>query len=352
MKFRGITIHKNKTCNTWYARHRVNGRQIYISASTQQDCYNELKLLLKKEDERKYKKMRLSKREETQNKSNITLLEWYNKWLVMYKSEMKETTKLKYKDKMKHLKKLHNIDLCDIKIPMIIEILQSIKSARGKQLMYEFLNDMLQKALDNELIEKNIMKKIEKPKWKSKEKVILSEYDQDNFEKYCSKDIYKLFLICLYQGLRRGEALALTKADFDLKNKKLIINKAFNGLNKISTTKNETSNRVIPLFDTTIKSIDLSKFNDNERIFNITSGQCSTLFEKFKQENNLNQKYTIHSLRHTFITICQEKQIPLHIIQKWVGHTTGSRITNQVYTHTRSEKEKECIEKFNSNSTQ
>ena len=38
MKYQGITIHKNKKCNTWYTRFRKNGTQIYISARTQKEC--------------------------------------------------------------------------------------------------------------------------------------------------------------------------------------------------------------------------------------------------------------------------------------------------------------------------
>ena len=31
MKYQGITIHKNKNCDTWYTRYRVGGKQYYIS---------------------------------------------------------------------------------------------------------------------------------------------------------------------------------------------------------------------------------------------------------------------------------------------------------------------------------
>lgn len=59
------------------------------------------------------------------------------------------------------------------------------------------------------------------------------------------------------------------------------------------------------------------------------------------------KKYTLHSLRHTFITKCQEAGVPLHIIQRWVGHTIGSNVTNSVYTHSRELAELENIEKIN-----
>ena len=40
MKFRNVSIIKNTNCNTWTARPTINGKQIYKSAKTQQECYN------------------------------------------------------------------------------------------------------------------------------------------------------------------------------------------------------------------------------------------------------------------------------------------------------------------------
>ena len=69
--------------------------------------------------------------------------------------------------------------------------------------------------------------------------------------------------------------------------------------------------------------------------------------------------YTIKTLRFTFITKCQEANIPEHIIQKWVGHEIGSQVTKKVYTKVRQQAEVENIKiynqilnwKLNSNST-
>lgn len=53
----------------------------------------------------------------------------------------------------------------------------------------------------------------------------------------------------------------------------------------------------------------------------------------------INEKYQItsqnlstHILRHTFITRCREKGVDFSVLQKIVGHTQGSNITNDVYT--------------------
>ena len=149
----------------------------------------------------------------------------------------------------------------------------------------------------------------------------------------------------MYQGLRKGEVLALTKKDFNFKERTLTINKSLNILNKTDTTKNDTSNRVMPLFENTIQllKIELEQIEDEERVFNYSQAKTGKMFVELKDLYKLNEKYTIHSLRHSFITRCQEKKIPLHIIQKWVGHTIGSKVTSNVYTHFRSEAEQEYL---------
>ena len=69
MKYKGITIHKNKTCNTWYTRFRENGKQFYLSGRTQKDVLIKLKQSLNNTQ-----KIECTK---------YTLLDWYNKWLEL-----------------------------------------------------------------------------------------------------------------------------------------------------------------------------------------------------------------------------------------------------------------------------
>lgn len=61
MKYRNVSIIKHKNCNTWYARFRCNGKQHYISAKTQQDCYDKLKKSLNSKSFWKNKKSKTKK---------------------------------------------------------------------------------------------------------------------------------------------------------------------------------------------------------------------------------------------------------------------------------------------------
>ena len=341
MKYRGVTIHKRKDANTWYTRHRINGKVHYISARTQQECYNKLKLLFKKEEQSKLKQLREPKAKEPKA---MTFIEWYHKWLELYKQNVKQTTIKDYNCCLKYLQDIYNKPIINITSIEIIEILNKITFERRKQITYEFLNGIFEKALKNDLINKNIIKSIDKPKHKKNNGKALTNNDEKELENILIKNNGDMFLICLYQGLRKGEMLALTRNDIDFENKTLTINKSFNFKGEISTTKNIYSNRIIPIFNNTLSILQKYK-NKQGRLFNISYIGCEREFNKLTQ--NLNNKYTIHSLRHTFITKCQEAGIPLHIIQKWVGHNIGSTITNTVYTHSRELAELENIEKLN-----
>lgn len=343
MKYRGIAIHKNKNCSTWYARYTNNGKQIYISAKTQLDCYNKLKQALKRKSQTELKELREPKEKEPQA---MSLKLWYTKWLELYKKDVKTATKTYYKTCINHIQSIINKPLNEITSIDILEIINKIEGQRTKQKVYEFLKDLLNKAKLHKFIQENPLEIIEKPKHKKTNGIALSNEDETKLEQILINQNLDMYLVCLYQGLRRGEMLALTRNDVDFENKTLTINKSINVDNVLTTTKNEYSNRIIPLFDKTYKLL-LKYKNVQGRLFEIKRGKCEKTFLNIIRSNFPNKKYTIHSLRHTFITRCQEANIPLHIIQKWVGHNIGSEVTAKVYTHTREVAELENIEKLN-----
>lgn len=336
MKYQGISIIKNTTCNTWYARPTINGKQIYISAKTQKDCYNKLKLTLREKH----------KLESPTQENKITFIEWYNKWLELYKRGVKENTKRDYVYSLEYIKPIFEKELNKITSIEILELLNKITFERRKQKVYELVNSVFEKAVDNDIINKNPLARVDKPKHKKINGQAISNQDEKDFEKYLKLEKLDMFLVCLYQGLRKGEMLALTIDDFDFNNKTLSINKSLNDKDQIDTTKNTYSVRVIPLFEKTIEIMQKYR-NKKGRVFDCTYKQSTRLFEKFIRKYFTGKKYTAHSLRHTFITRCQENNIPLHIIQKWVGHAKGSIVTSAVYTHTRERAEMKFADIFN-----
>ncbi len=339
MKYKGIKIHKNKNCNTWYTRIRKNGKQIYISAKTQKDCYNKLKQAYKQD----YNQIK-----------SYTLYEWYLKWIQLYKQNVKTETIRDYKNLIKNLNTITNIDMNKISVEQILNILNNMSAERQKQKVYELLSMLFKKALDNDIITKNIMLKIDKPKHTKQNGKALTYAQELEFINQCKQIKYgDLYLIALYQGLRKGEILGITNEDIDFENNTLNINKAINNHNKFDTTKNEFSKRIMPLFEKS-KEILLKYRNIKGRIFNISYNQIDKYTKLLNSKLSFN--FSLKYMRFTFITRCQETNIPEFIIQAWCGHQIGSKVTKSVYTKFNQEDNTKYINilnssKFYSNST-
>ena len=337
MKFQGKTIFKNTTCDTWYTRYRENGVQHYISGKTQKDVLNKLKDKLKYISKQHIKKL------------NTTLLEWYNQWLKLFKiGNVKDITIKQYEKCLRHIdNSILNKDITQINSIEIMETLNNIEHERIRQQVYELLNTLFTKAKQHEKVHKNIMEIIEKPKHIREKGIALTNKEQELFCNYCRDYIYgDIFLVTLYQGLRVGEVLAITGEDINLTNNTLTINKSLNSSGEIDTTKNNQSNRTMPIFDNTRIILEKYKNYGKQRIFDISYNVPQKHLKKIIEDIKI-RDISPHDLRHTFVTNCKNKGIPEHIVQSWIGHNIGSDVTRRIYTHTNEEDVKEYIEIYN-----
>ena len=318
MKYKGITIHKNKNCDTWYTRYRINNKQYYLSARTQKECYDKLKKALKQQNVN------------SENKS-LTLIEWYNKWFNMFKKDtIKQETLREYNIQLRKIpNELKNKPIDKINYIEITELLNKIEKERAKQKLYEFLKPIFEKAKNYKITSDNIFNIIEKPKHEREKGIALSNKQQEILINLCKNNKYgNLYLFMLWQGLRIGETLALNYED--IINDKLIINKQLTKKGIVNYTKNKQSTRTIPLFKKVKNLLDNKKHG---RIFTITESTANKNIKLMIKNTELPQNLTTHDLRHTFITNCQNKGIPEHVIQAIVGHEIGSKVTKQIYTH-------------------
>lgn len=336
LKYRNITIKQHTTCSTWYCRYRnENGKQIYISAKTQKDCYNKLKKAL-------------ADKQEPQNKQTYTFEQWKDIWLKTYKiNNVRTSTLAKYKYMDKHIQSLYKLNMTRIQIIDILNILNSIEKTRSKQQVYEYLKDIFTRAYENQIIKNNIFINITKPKHEIiNEKRAFTSEEESKFiqacKSHCDGD---LFLLCLFQGLRLGECVALKPNDIDINNKTLRIDESENRGNNL--TKNKSSNRVMPIFERSLEILQkYTAIPKDNKIFT----KCKSSYEETIKDIEKTagvRDLTPHELRHTFITRCKELNIIEPIIQKWVGHTIGSKVTSKTYTHINDEQVIKYIDIFN-----
>ena len=117
---------------------------------------------------------------------------------------------------------------------------------------------------------------------------------------------YYAFQLLFWTGIRCGELLALTKADFDLKKKTLRINKNYQivkGEEMILTPKSDKSNRMIILPDFLCREMEdyfesIYKLQDDARLFEVTKYFLHHEMERGCKKTGV-KEIRIHDLRHS-----------------------------------------------------
>lgn len=329
-KYKGKTIRK-RADGRWWVRFRQNGKQVSVYGRTQDECLQNLKEALKQQGKADKPLQRL------------TLGEWLGKWLELYKvGKVKHSTLDQMQRYLREVKSIGDKPLNKLTAIDVQAFLNGIDKPRKREKLYMFLKDALTKAVKNKLLTDNPFDGIDKPKYDKKQSRALTHEEEKRFVEACSRTKQgNLYLLCLYQGLRLGEALALTYADVDFANKTLTIDKSIDSLGELTTPKTATSKRTIPLFK---KSLALFTQGESGNVFKYDRKTYQHRMVVICRELGL-ANINIHSLRHTFATRCSEAGISAKVVQKWLGHST-LEMTLNVYTHVNADFEAQERAKF------
>ena len=212
----------------------------------------------------------------------------------------------------------------------------------------------------------DITEDISLPKYSKREKRPLTEEEKKAIKMVKLDPKKNAFLkILFYTGMRRGEALALTKSDFDFKKKTVSITKVVQFLSSGSeikySPKSDNGFREIPLSDALIQEIKPYVNKSKEYLFTTQKGELMTetayrrMWEsiitslnialgynpnaKKDRGEKLIQDLTAHIFRHNFCTeLCY--QIPA-ISTKKIAQILGDseRMVLDVYSHIKEENE-------------
>ena len=159
----------------------------------------------------------------------------------------------------------------------------------------------------------------------------------------------RYYLFLMYTGLRREEALALTKDDLDFENCTVTVNKVIiyesNAPTMRNYAKTEAGNRLAP-FPTILHKYfeNASKgliFGQNGKP--LTRAMFEDGLKKFRKENNI--ICTSHQLRHYFATMCHGV-IDVKDAQHLLGHSRV-QTTLDIYTTIDAQKQQDAISKLN-----
>ncbi len=305
---------------------------------------------------------------------SISFKEFAKKWLDIHSAGKSEGTIREYKYIINNylIKNLGGYGLKYIK-KVDIQTIQKNLLEDGHielaQKVVRFAKAILNEAVENDYVMKNVAINIKSPKVIRNEKKILTK-EEDELLIECSK-IHKhglFFLLLRYSGMRKEEITALEITDINLDKKTINVNKAVSFIHnqaKVKTTKNKKS-RNIPILDIVYDELEkrLSYCNKHKikYLFTMQSNNKKMLsdtaikrmlesfllkinkmyFEKHKDDDNKENlkeiHFTLHQLRHSYCTMLYYANIGIKEAQNLMGHSSADMVYD-IYTHLDLEKE-------------
>lgn len=331
----------------------------------------------------KHEKM---KEDREQAEKDITVNEWFFRWEKEYRvGKVRETTlQHNHAHYMCHFAdNIGRMKLNEVKQIDIVKIYNQMKADGARNASLERYHTILmllfKAAVDNDLIESSPAQgALSLPDEKAIEKRVVTEEEEEIFFDYVLHNGYHrklapLFTVGFGTGMRIGEILALTWKDIDFENGIIHVTKTlsylFDRIKKkkmyftITPPKTPESIRDVPMLPKVKEALLYQKEKGTkckvtidgytDFVFCTKSGNTYTasninhtldvIVENInKKENEQAQiddrepvyfeRFSPHSMRHTFATRCYEKGMKPKVVQKILGHKSLD-ITLNVYTH-------------------
>lgn len=142
-----------------------------------------------------------------------------------------------------------------------------------------------------------------------------------------NEPMYYLFRILYWTGIRKGECLALTPADFNFENNTMKIRKTYQVVKKkklTGTPKTDNSYRVVklPQFLAEEMKLYLEKLygiTNTEKIFKVSPSSVNRVLKRGIEKTGL-PYITVHDLRHSHVSLLAQLHYTSTAIGKRIGH--------------------------------
>lgn len=199
-------------------------------------------------------------------------------------------------------------------------------------------------------------------------------WDKDQLTKFFScidpnehLDVFMMFRLFAYTGVRRGELLALEYNDVDFNENTITINKTLTqgdrGRQIIQAPKTKASRRTIPVDAETMQwlrkwrayqkrlyfKLGFNTLKPHQLIFSNTKNGYHSLNTPAKRlrtiidANHLTPVISVHKFRHSFISNALMAGVPVSTVQKLVGHSSPAT-TLRIYAHINQEQARKATD--------
>ena len=321
---------------------------------------NEAKRRLKEEQAADERKLNVAN-------PNMTLDEWYDVWMNTCKANCRNSTKETYASHYRRIQPhLGFMKLSKLTLIHLQQVFNELRSDNERKNSKKILVDMLDKAIDSDLLVKNVAKQIttEISKEEKLERRVLTRKEAELFLKEAETSFYRnLFEVAIDTGLRIGELTALTWADVDFKERVIHVTHSLCYFRKdnryvfeMHAPKTQNSKRDVPLTQRAYEALKrqrVKKLQIDLKGLNAPSGCENLVFvtknnrptqqfivkegikacvQRIQKKHPEFEMFSPHCFRHTFATRAIENGLPPKTVQALLGHSS-LQMTMDLYCH-------------------
>ena len=269
----------------------------------------------------------------------MTYKQWYQEYLRLYKRKLAEKTRESY-TRLDALispvigeKELKAITPDDIQAAIISA--EETAGSRQAQLAFTLLHAVFRRAVRSKHLRENPVEAVDKPEHEGKQGRAIEGADWQRLAPIISGDV--AFALMAFAGLRRGETLALRRADVDFSAGMIHVCRQrvrVGGQIVTAAPKSAAGTRDVPISPELepILREAVRFLLPNALIVPIAPETLAHKWRDAQRKAGIAEPYRLHDLRHTYATRLVLAGVNIRVLQYAIGHA-NYQLTMQTYTH-------------------
>ena len=269
----------------------------------------------------------------------MTYTQWFNVYMQLYKRKLAEKTRESYARLQEIISpilgdmQLEAISPDDVQAAIVAAEIQA--GSRQAQLVYTLLHAVFRRAVRSKHLRENPVDAIDKPEHEAETGRALEGEDWRSLESVIRSDV--AYSLMCFAGLRRGETLALRRADIDLCAGIIHVSRQrirVKGVLQITTPKSSAGVRDIPIAPELRPILEQATrfLLPNALIVPIAPETLAHRWRDVQRKVGISELYRLHDLRHTYATRLVLAGVNLRVLQYTIGHA-DYQLTVKTYTH-------------------
>ena len=291
---------------------------------------------------------------------SMTLGQLTERWLEHKRGrgDIGEGTYHQYRNGLSKFRPLFNQKLEKLTAYQVDQIYTQLQSdglsPRTIEIAHNALNGALSQAVKWEVLSRNVLEQVTKPKqvkaevnyWDTGEVITFLAYTRPH-------RLHALFHLALATGMRRGELIGLRWSDLDVANNRLSVRQnivAVQGKAIVKQPKTEASRRTVHIQAQDMAALEAHRqaqlaerdklgpaWQDHDLVFPSEVGtplsprNLSRLFTSLQKQAGV-KRIKFHELRHTHVSLLIKNGVPAKVVSQRIGHTNAG-FTQSVYQH-------------------